>query len=65
VVYDCDTTKDLSCNSTTRKCEQVYRYVTTGMSCGACVASPATPGCLAPASCIWGFCRFPSPAQCK
>lgn len=47
---DCDATKDVYCNSTSRKCEQLYRYVAIGGACGG-TASPPYLICAASSRC--------------
>lgn len=64
VVNDCDSTQNLGCNSTNKKCEQIFRFVTAGMSCGSsatppftycggssrCTVTTGTGTCIAPAA---------------
>lgn len=50
VNLDCDFTKGAQCNSTSRKCEQVYSFRTAGMSCGIGTMTPY-PQCTGSSLC--------------
>lgn len=50
IAYDCDYTKDLNCNGTTKKCEKIYSYLAAGASCGSATSAPY-PVCAAGSRC--------------